>query len=1006
MTAAHADWEVKTVQGTPNDVQVWAPGVYSVATTSGGYLFQGGGVSNTDPVASSVMGTRLKGNGCFDSYSRRDPTQSKPNGCLRLNIFVDQNADLARVKSSGSGAAYALGKSSMFPSTALVAFSPGDLLAWGPQPKPELTGNPMALGAVSQGGAEHALVALGAVSGEQVDLYWFVDGGQRAVYGMVPDAGPPDAGLLPAVQAIDLFPAGGTTPTALFSWGSDLYRGPLVNGTQPSFVKVPLPTPAGTVTGVDVNTGAGSQYGDGFGMLVVQHDGGSTVLSAVPAASPEEIGRQWKVNPLLDAGVAPQYVSCQGATTCVIAQKDSGGGNLLVYTNDAGPTISTVPSADAGVTLNEGTQDVLFAIRASDPDGDAVRVTASFPSNAPELTFTRTDVEGGADLKVSAGAVCKSSTVPLTVVASDGLASHDEFLTVPFNVVHTRKAGRPDLSSSNFVVWAGEEPLTITATPAQNPPCPPLTYAWSVVSPMNAPALANNQGSTATFNTPDTLCQRDGATYRYRVQTLDEGGLPSDPRDFSVQLLPWGKPNAPFSAPQNMVLLAGDSVQGSVRLRPDWSVHACESNPNFPGVDTYWKLESVPLAGVRLLTEDRKLVTNTEVFTTALLVETDACATGQVKLTVKHYTHDGSGVSGPSSPVTVSVDPDLSPLDQAVLDVSLGTVTPETASGTLKVSQLNCIGARGNVTVRVLLTSDDGSTIQGDFPIPDSGERPWQLPLRPVCQGQSYHLQAELLGRSGIVEDEVPVPPAEVQWLPAQPRPLTVSCGSAASGTLEQQILDGPCADSPVTWEQRSGPELTLSSNTGSQIEVTSKEAEFGDLIGQDVVMRITANTGKATSIDQTIPITAEPFVSVQRRVENAVGADTDLIGVSVELNNLTSCGVHQVDHMEHMEGAAYVAGSARFNDAPVEAQMEDDWLTVRGLSLEGNSVGRLTYVVRPRLLGKTNIEGQSFVRGVPVSKPLVVPVSGCSCEGGGSGFAVLGLVGLAVALRRRRARC
>jgi MYXO-CTERM domain-containing protein len=100
-----------------------------------------------------------------------------------------------------------------------------------------------------------------------------------------------------------------------------------------------------------------------------------------------------------------------------------------------------------------------------------------------------------------------------------------------------------------------------------------------------------------------------------------------------------------------------------------------------------------------------------------------------------------------------------------------------------------------------------------------------------------------------------------------------------------------------------------------------------------------------------------------------------------------------------------YVPGSARFNGVPVEVEQVGDALTVRGLVLEGSTLGRLTYVVRPRLLGWSRFEGQSSLRGVPISRPEEEPPSGCGCAGGGSGAAALGLVGLATVLRRGRRR-
>jgi MYXO-CTERM domain-containing protein len=171
------------------------------------------------------------------------------------------------------------------------------------------------------------------------------------------------------------------------------------------------------------------------------------------------------------------------------------------------------------------------------------------------------------------------------------------------------------------------------------------------------------------------------------------------------------------------------------------------------------------------------------------------------------------------------------------------------------------------------------------------------------------------------------------------------------------------------------------------------------------VGLRVTANTGVVSQVDQTVLITTEPFVEVRRHTEKATGTDADLIGVSVELSNTTACGVSQVEHVERLEGVDYVPGSARFNGTPVEPELMGEVLRVRGLVLEGNTTGLLTYVVRPRLLEGPRFQGQSSLRDIPISQPLEEPPpAGCGCAGGGSGGAALGLAGLlAVLLRRRR---
>jgi uncharacterized protein (TIGR03382 family) len=233
---------------------------------------------------------------------------------------------------------------------------------------------------------------------------------------------------------------------------------------------------------------------------------------------------------------------------------------------------------------------------------------------------------------------------------------------------------------------------------------------------------------------------------------------------------------------------------------------------------------------------------------------------------------------------------------------------------------------------------------------------------------------------------------------------LTAHCGKEATGVLVQRPLQ-PCSELPIFWEQTEGTPLTLSSPTGQQIEVATQDTDFAALIGQSVKLRMSSRTVDEISLEQTVPILADPFIDLHRRIERETGAGTEPAGVSVELRNTTECGVREVDHQERFEGVDYVPGSVRFNGTPVEAEVEGDTLTVRGLVLEGETTGLLTYMVRPRLLGSSRFEGQSFVRDVLVSQPVENPPAGCGCSDGGSGVAALGLAGLAVVLRRRRRR-
>jgi MYXO-CTERM domain-containing protein len=998
-TAAPATWEVKDVPGIPNDVRVWAPGVFSVSTTQGAYLFRADGTMVTAPVPGpfTAVGTYLSSGGCFMAFWNSNTVTSVGN-CVS-SLAVLNEGTLSQTRITSSGAAYAVARE---PPDSVIGFSPtsnGGYLArpWAVSPIPAAD-LPMASDALRMGSSENALIATG--SSNTVTFYWFVDGTPAAIY--TPLTPPP----YPPIQSIQLFSGGATTPTALMGWGGALYRGTLVSGSLPPFTPVPLPSAPGTVTGVDVDTQSGSQYGMGFGMVTVQHPTGVTVLSAMPAGQPQNIGNEWKINPMSPPMAStPRFLDCVGARFCVAAQNLADTGNLLVYTNVSPPTLFVDPDT----ALPEDTPNHTFIVRATDPDGDAVRVTVvPDPLTDPALTLNPTPVEGGLDLTINTFQICADKTIPLLIAASDGLATHDQTSNVMLKVIHTRRAGPPILSFSTLEVQAGTANRQIIADYPSVQPCTLDHLEWIPVSP--APPLSVD-ATGATFLTPPVLCKSAGASYLYRVEAVDKAGLHSAPRSFTVQVRPWGKPSQPFNADRNEALAAGDTLQ----LTPV-NTHACDTpSSGFPGVDTLWELADgkLPPAGVRLYTQNNTLVTGLSAVTSTLRVQTDECASGPLSLSVHHLTHDGSGLEGPVSKVQLTVDPHWVPISNGVLKIVPGSFTPEKLEGTSAVEGLNCLPQRGGAKVRLRLKTPEGTVAQQvDF---DPG--PWEFKLEPACRGARYVLEAELLLGSGLrAEDhavsqpvvpapiDIVVPPVQVPLKPIESAHLSLRCGEMATGTVEQHV-PSVCSSLELSWKQLSGPDLVQSSFSAQSIELTTKGSDFGALLGQSVVMSVTADTGVVTQIEQTLPITAEPFLAAERHVESGAGTDTDLIGVSLALRNTIECGVSQVDQLERLVGMDYVPGSARFNGAPVEASVEGDQLTVRGLTLEGGSMGQLTYVVRPRLLGTSRFEGQSFVRGVPVSQVPEAPLTGCGCEGGGSGAAALGLAGLATVLRRRHRR-
>lgn len=1026
-TTASAGWTVRDVPGTPNDVEVWDATRYSVSTSSGAWLYStdGGTLASVNGAPSSS--TYLVSPGCFASFVSNDAVEMSPAAC-ELNLagpFGDARLTDAKVKTTDTGAFYAWVHEPQPDNETRTAFGPpGSFGArpWGSQQW--LSGTPMTAGVARHGVAEHALAAVGWV--RDANLYWLVDG---AKVSFEPVATFNDGSLPPKeVQTIDLVSTGRADPTALVGWNNGLYRGDLIRVPNPgiAFQQVPLPGGPGLVTALDVNTGAGTQHGDGFGMATVRRAGGGvSLVRSMPTTQPQDIGTQWVESgpvPSLPTLLSPRYLECQGAKLCVVAQTSANTGNVFVYTNDMAPqlVVGLGQPEPLPFTLPEGASRTVN-VRASDMDGDAVRLAVSPGSlSLPNLTLTSTAVSGGVDLTITAGNTCVTVSEPLTITATDGLDEHAVVRNYQLQVLHTLQPTAPVITSDNGTrIPAGSGPQTFRASAQVGPGCTLAEYRWTALSP-DAPALTvSPDTASAVFNPPQTLCNPQGETHLYRVEAVDSGGLVSPPTDIAIQVLPWGAPNAPFNPGTEAVVLAGGL---DVWLTPSVPTHPCEGSPDFPGVETQWQLVGgqPPPAGVRLLLDrSGTRVSGSSAVTAELGVAADACIDTEFSIDVQHFTRGTQGPAGPTSRVLVHVDKNWNSIGEGSVSLSPTLTTAEAVTGIAGVTGIRCLEQRKDLKLQARLTLKQEGVALRELTVPVPG--PWQFPLGVACFGGNYQLEGELLTRSGllpgesqgaggssaVVSEPIFVPPVEkVNLEPIEAAHLTARCGAPATGTLEQRPL-APCAELPVSWEQVGGPPLTQATFTGQQIDVATQESDFGALIGQKVVMRMRARTVQETVLDQELPITVEPFVELQRHTERGTGTDAGLVGVSVELRNTTACGVSEVEHRELLEGVDYQPGSARFNGAPVEAELEGDMLKVKGLVLEGGGSGRLTYVVRPRLLESARFEGQSFLREISLSRSQEDPpaASGCGCSGGGSGLAALGLVGLAAALRRRRAR-
>jgi uncharacterized protein (TIGR03382 family) len=1005
---ARADWEVRDLAGVPNDVEVWTPDTYSVSTQQSAVLMStDGGVRDTH--ATPAVGTFYAPPNCFVSFQPGGGVVKSPANCvLAGNILPLVPGELRRVKHTEAGNAYAWGYDTggadiqfLYGTQGARPPGPWSLLPTRPA---EISTRNSALGVLALGSEEHAVFGV-----RPSGFYWY-RGQQLEPFIAIPQG---FGSAFPL--AAELFPTG-PGPTALLGTTVGLFRVPLLPGGAGPVAEVPLPGGPAAVTSVDVNAEAGSPYGSGFGMALMSQNGATVVLRAVPGTRPSEIGAVWKAStqqPGLSA--LPSQVDCLGAQLCVATLARDGSQNVAIYRNAHAPVLTVGP----GTSIPESSNGTLF-VGASDNDGDPLRVTVERldggmpPDGGPSpLSFMQVEKEGGVELQLTSLPVCEDMDVPVQAVASDGWKAHDTRTEWNFRVIHTVGPDAPALNTNRLIVQAGRDAGVLSVAEPLRPRCRIDRYYWSALSP-NAEQLTTN-GGTATFPTPTVLCEQNGRSYFYRVQAIDEGGALSAPTDFNVQVRPWGMPSAAFGPDAGVGIDAGQTVT----LVPA-AEHFCQTALGYPGVDTRWELTegTLPPENIQLATADGGLITGTSAVTPRLVVRTQECADAELTFSVRHYTRDGSGLEGPASTVKVSVEPRWAPPSTGTLTLTVDQdkVTPRTVGGTSDVTNLNCLRQRGDsVKANIRLERPDGTVVkQGEFTAPGT----WGFLLDQTCgPATTYNVVGQLLDVSGagtggegslsaqaLTQVTVEVPSGATPLEPLYEPRITARCGEAARGTLQQRLPSGPCEALELTWEQIGGPPLTQSTFSGSRIDVTTQESDFGALIGQPVVLRVSAST-VGLQREHSVPITAEPFVEVSRRTERPTGADTELLGVTVDLHNTTACGVREVSHVERLEGVDYVPGSARFNGEPVEAELLGSELTVRGLVLEGDARGVLTYVVRPRLLGPRRFEGQSSVRGVPISQPPEPLASGCGCSGGGSGAVALGLAGLLGVLSRRRRR-
>ncbi|HYO65142.1 MAG TPA: hypothetical protein VEU33_03585, partial [Archangium sp.] len=715
---AHADWRTDlSLKEQPNDVlEVWGPGRFSVGHGQGAYLFVDGGIVRTidggSPTASASTYYQQPED-CFISVSQepgglRTAVGADGGGCGSNASPLDPSfgGRVVRLKHARDGGAVAVldfggevGKVGYQSIKSAYDSAPFYPVSLGSSALRSLSG---VLGVVRVGSAIYALLGTTTTNS---GVYWIDLSNPAWMESRV------QAGLPPAVvEAIDLFSAGEPArPYAVVGTQRALLQGSLAS-VEPIRPVLQLEDDAG-VLGVSMNVGAGSDAGQGFGMAIVGlADGGRQVLSPVPMLSDTKAGTLWRVRSLPESvAKAPlAEVACAEASYCVFSAEKADGGNLFIYTNDAGPELAVTVSdggvVDAGtsgtetvVMLEEGGRYRL-TFAAVDPDGDPVLVTSGPPPGGGDWKAVRDAAQRPGDPElwdVSTATSCETRKLgSFTVSASDGLARHDAYETVSVYVKHSKPPEPPTvvfadggtLPSSGAVgeLMPGGPPLTLRMAGGGT------TAAGCVLHPKWEPLFSGTgvpsleqDGGIAVITPPARYCSPEAGSFDFQLRVSDDGGFSSS-KAFSVSMAPWGRPNAVFGAGSEEEMLAGEPRF----LEPRRPLHACmDGTSPFPEVATRWSLAlsdgGVPGDGITLREEGGRFV-----------VETPECIDADLVVSAQHHLVAASNLTGPASEHRLRVRTALRDFTTGLL-----LLKPEVSpSGELRVgvdSDLNCPARRG-----------------------------------------------------------------------------------------------------------------------------------------------------------------------------------------------------------------------------------------------------------------------------------------------------------------------
>ncbi|NOJ92993.1 hypothetical protein HMI51_08630 [Corallococcus coralloides] len=1005
---ARAEWtHIGTQTGIPKDVTVFRPGFFAVATDSQLYVSRDGVVTTLNM---GMAGSFLRGANCVVGI-RLDGTLQSLGGCSPTDdnkrLFPNDGSDYAvraaRVTADG-GVGYAVAAEGplLTPQFRTSLLPKEGTAEWGtlPPPLPDLSAQPhlAVLGPQADGQPQ----ALFSVSTAKANFLWYR--GTSAVSYIAAGIAAPNV-----AQSVVLLP--GSTPEqplAFFGNDSGLFRGTLGGSAYPF---EPIPLAPGSVDALALDVTSGSSAGTGFGLLLLKQksDGKVVAYSAEPTVPPALPGTLWRQSTDSPATIPhpASRMACADASYCV-AILNGPAQNVLIYRNASPPSVSELPST---LSVDEGTtQDVELRLR--DPDGDAVRLSATVRAPGSRITLAQSPLDSREDsgLKLTLTApvgVCASETSFLDVVASDGLRAHDTLKEVKLVLNHAIKPGAPQVDAEGNDFFMGGPSGTFTATRGTTG-CEPVRYTWT--EPTGAPKLAVNAG-VATFTPPSTRedrCKPGTATFDYEVRA-DDGALTSEPTKVPVRLHPWGPPEAPFTS-------ASRDVFSGAALIPQ-ATHLCGGSPGTPGlppVSTFWSvLENPSNATVTaLLGNDRRPVGQDPVEGTSVLLAGATCEeTLKLKLRAfNRITVDGFVLDSPTSDVEVTVKPRWVPLDAVRTLVELDLAEERMLRGHVKTDPpLNCTGMRPLTTVVTLEDPADPSKVFDTWTAAGGGGD-FALDLPPTCGSGNYTVRARV-HEGGVVAPEATKDfsrPARDVALGELSGELIATCGEGARGTLRQTIPEGACSAVNLKWNPTGGPEMASLVAQEDSVSLATVDTQLESLVGELVTLNVSAvgEGASGAAREHSVRIGARPFVTVERRTETGEGINSGQVGVTVTLRNDTACDVSSIHYRESVTGAQVVPQSVTLNGQPVTpVDVSAQHFAVAPVPLPAGATAKLTYVVRTALLAPPKYSGTASLREVVVShsEPPPASTSGCGCSGGGSGVTAFGLGALAWAARRRR---